>query len=183
MPIGVVRHNTAARILAARMLEGSCQIRGLRGSSLGCSLFLWRLLFAHRDALGEGSIVGGAISHVRRAIFFLEERGAAALVDDAFVCTNDVLSECGPNFSIGGRLTSPAFKRFGLKAAGLVEFYQCILNHGGVGQLLVAVWMGEEEGLYLLDDAEHDLNGLVLVNWLIQEQEGLFDLVEARLAI
>ena len=101
-------------------------------------------MFAQHDALGEGAIVGGAIRHVRRAIFFLGERGAAALVDDSFIFTNDALAECGPHFSIGGRLTSPAFKRFGLKSAGLVAFYQCILNHCGVGQLLVAVWMGEK---------------------------------------
>ena len=107
MPLGVVRHNTAARMLAARMSVGSCKIRGLRGNSLGCSLCLRRLLFAQHDALGEGAIVGGAIGHVRRAIFFLGERGAAALVDDSFIFTNDALAECGPHFSIGGRLTSP----------------------------------------------------------------------------
>ena len=144
MPLGVVRHNTVEPMLAARMSEGSCQVRGLRGNSLGFSLFLRQLLFAQRDALGEGAIVDGAISYVHHAIFFLGERGPAALVDDAIIFTNYVLAECGPHFSIGGRLTSPAFKRFGLKSAGLVAFYQCILNHCGVGQLLVAVWMGEK---------------------------------------
>ena len=136
----------------------------------------------HGD-ISEGSIVGGAISHVRRVISFLGESGAAALVDYSFVFSNHVLAERGPHFSIGGRLPLSAFKRFVIKAAGIVEFDQCILNHGEVGKLLVVVFMGEEEHLDLLNASEYDLNWLGLFHGLIHAQEGLFNIIEDRLTI
>ena len=57
-------------------------------------------------------------------------------------------------------LDIPTLKELGVHTC-VVEFDYGMPDEGIVRELLVGFWVREEEELHLLDDAEHDFDGLV----------------------
>ena len=47
----------------------------------------------------------------------------------------------------------------------------------------VFLWTHQQEHLHLLEDSQHDLNWHVLIHWIVEAEEGLFNLPDSWISI